>query len=269
MSEHRLVSRGVCRISLALISFAILTVSPMLGVTGVQGSLEDLFSGVTTLLAPYSPHSTVNVDGTISPGEYNSNVTYTTSDTGISLSLIHDNDSLFVGIEGPSWRWVALGVSSDNGSTMGFIVIARAGYGSEYLVQERLASPVTEEMTFLPLGAHLEVVKEFKAAMSGNDSIVELQLSLESSLWSLGPGVVYPTVVASNLTAPFGFPAGISGSDAHFVGSYLLRPGDDLKNVNDLLNGKISQIPSLIAAAILTIGIVAIFTEFVVRRRKL
>lgn len=148
----------------------------MLGVTGVQGSLEDLFSGVTTLLAPYSPHSTVNVDGTISPGEYNSNVTYTTSDTGISLSLIHDNDSLFVGIEGPSWRWVALGVSSDNGSTMGFIVIARAGSGSEYLVQERLASPVTEEMTFLPLGAHLEVVKEFKAAMSGNDSIVELQL---------------------------------------------------------------------------------------------
>lgn len=254
---------------MAIILFAVLTVSPILGVPGARGSLEDLFSGVTTLVAPYSSNSVVEVDGRISPGEYDSNVTYTTSDTGISISLFHDNDSLFVGIQGPSWSWVALGISSDNGSTMGFVVIARAASGSTYLVRERLVANVSEEMTFSSPGAGPSTVKIFGDTMSGNDSVVELQLSLESSLWSLGPGVVYPTVVASNLTAPFGFPAGVSGGEAHFVGSYLLRPDDNVKNVNDLLNGKISPVPSLVAVAILVVGIVAIFAEFVVRRRKL
>lgn len=254
---------------MAVILFAVLTVSPILGVPGAKGSLEDLFSGVTTLLAPYSSNSVVDVDGRISPGEYDSNVTYATSDTGISISLFHNNDSLFVGIQGPSWSWVALGISSDNGSTMGFVVAARAGSGSAYLVQERLVTTVSEEMTFSFPGAGPGAVEDFEATLSGNDSVAELQLSLDSSFWALGPGVVYPTVVASNLTAPFGFPAGVSGGEAHFVGSYLLRPDDNVKNVNDLLNGKISPVPSLVAAAILAAGIVAIFTEFVVRRRKL
>jgi len=249
--------------------FAVLMASPILAVPGARASPEDLFAGVTTLIAPYSSNPPVNVDGTISPGEYDSNVTYATSDTGISVSLLHDNNSLFVGIQGPSWRWVALGISSDEGSTMGFVIVARAGSGSGYSVQERLVTAVSEDMTFSSPGAGPGAVEEFDATLSGDDSVAELQLSLESSLWSLGTGVVYPTVVASNMTASSGFPAGVSGGEAHFVGSYLLRPDDNVKNVYDLFNGKISPVPSLVAAAILAVGIVAIFTEFVVRRRKL
>ncbi len=264
-----MVSRGVYRVCLAVILFAVLMISPSLGVPGAKGSLEDLFSGVTTLISPYSSNSLVDVDGRITPGEYDSNVTYTTSDTGISISLLHNNDSLFVGIQGRSWSWVALGISSDNGSTMGFVLVTRAVSGVAYSVQERLVTAVSEEMTFSSPGAGPGAVEKFVATLSGADSVAELQLTLESSFWSLRPGVVYPTVVASNLTAPFSIPVGVSGGDAHFVGSYLLRPDDTVKNVNDLLNGKISPVPSLVAAAILAVGTVVIFAEYVVRRRKL
>jgi hypothetical protein len=253
---------------LSVMLLAVFVVSPFLAVPGAKGSFEDLFSGVTTLIAPYSTDPPVDVDGRISPGEYDSNVTYTTSVTGISVHLLHDNESLFVGIQGPSWRWVALGISSDEGSTMGFVVVARAGSGSAYMVQERLVTNISEEMTFSSPGAGRAAVEEFESTLSGNDSVAELQLSLESSLWSLGTGVIYPTVVASNMTAPFTFPAGVSSADANFAGSYLLRPDDNVKNVNEMLNGEISPVPSVIAAAILAVGVVAIFTEFVVRRRK-
>ena len=250
---------------MTVILFAALMSSP--GIGAVRGDLEEFFSGVTTLIAPYSPHPSVNVDGTISAGEYDTSVTYTTSDTQISVLLFHDNESLFVGIEGPSWRWVTLGMSSDNGTTMGFVVVARAGAGNAYAVQERLVTSISDEMTLVSPSAGPGAVEEFEAMLSGSNSSAELQLSLEASFWSLGPGVVYPTVVATNLTAPFGFPSEVGGSDVHFLGGYLLRPDDNVKNVNDLFNGKIDPLPTLVAVAIIALGVIVIFAEFVVRRR--
>ncbi len=256
-------AKMLCRFGLVGIAFAVLTVAP--GLTAAQAGVEDLFSGVTTIIAPYATHPAISVDGKITPGEYDKNVTYVASDTGISFWFFHDNDSLYVGIQGMTFSWVAIGLSSDSAATMGFVVVSLEG--TEYVVHERLVTTVSEDMTFTtPHGDH-EAVKEFESTFA-NTSVVELQLNLESSLWSLQPGVVYPTVVASNLSAGSGIPTGVSGSESHFVGSYLLRADDSVKNVNDLLNGKTSPVPSAVALGILVVGVVAIFAEFVVRRRK-
>lgn len=240
---------------------------PGLNKNASGASEEELFSGVTTIIAPYQEHSDVRIDGTISQDEYDSNLTFTASDTGVSISILHDNDSLFVGIEGPAWSWVALGVSSDGAATMGFVIVAREQYG--FSVHEAMATSVSEDITFSGPPSGVPTVENFEARILGEDHAgAEIQLALKSSLWSLEPGVVYPTVFGSNLTAPAAVPGGISADEAHFVGSYFLRPVDNARNVNEMLNGKTSPTPSVVALAVLALGVVAIFTEFVVRRRK-
>ncbi len=249
---------------LAIISLFVLVSSVSIPCRGAVP--EDLFSDVTTLLGPYSPHPDVSVDGAIQPGEYDSSVTYKTEDTNISLSLVHDNDSLFVALTGPTWNWVTIGFSSDNATTMGFVVIARSG--SEFSAQERQATSVSASMTLSTTEPdHHAAIEEFEATTSGANSTAELQLSLDSSIWTLQPGVVYPTVVASAITGAEGVPQTISGDNVHFAGGYLLRSFDDVKKMNELFNGKISPVPSLVAAAVISVGIIALFTEFVVRRR--
>jgi hypothetical protein len=244
-----------------------MTISPVLDVRVVRGEELELFSGVTTLLAPYSADTGVRVDGAISQGEYDSSVTWTTPDTGISFTLIHDNGSLYAAIDGPAWSWVALGISSDGAATMGFVLIAKTGSG--YDVQERMTANVSESIVLSSVSnGNPKAVKEFEVTSSGNHTVAELRLSLDSSLWTLAPGVVYPTVVATNLTASQGFPTALSGDQVHFMGSYLLRQEDSVKNVMDLLNGTMSPVPSLVAVALLGLGVVAILVEFVVRRRK-
>jgi hypothetical protein len=262
------MSHRACWIGIMAVSFLVLTAFSGLTARVVMGSPEDLFSGVTTLLTPYSAHPTVHVDGVIAQNEYNPDTLWTTPDTGISISLIHDNSSIYVGIDGPAWSWIALGISSDLASSMGFVVIARSGSG--YDVQEYIVNSVSEEMVLSPPGGHLpeNAVMESEATLNGNHSVAELQLSLDSSLWVLQPGVVYPTVVASNLTAASGFPAGLSGSEVHFMGSYLLRQEDSVRNVKTLLDGEISPIPGLLAVAVLGAGVLLILIEFVFRRRK-
>lgn len=259
------VSRRAARLGLALMVFLIL-VTTGLGFGTARANVEDLFSGVKTIVAPYSSQSGVSVDGKISTGEYYSNVTYTLPETGVSISLMHDNNSLFVGIQGPAWSWVAFGVSSDEANTMGFVVVTRSDY--DFTVQERLVTTVDESMVFTSPPAGSPAVEKFQASLSGDNSAAEIQLALVSSMWSLAPGVVYPAVVASNLTAPAGTPAEVSGNDAHFVGTYMLRADDNVRLVNELLNGKISPVPSVVALAIIVLGVAAIFTEFVVRKRR-
>lgn len=249
------------------LSVLVLTAFPLLGSGLARGDLEELFPGVTTLIAPYSTSLPVNVDGVISGGEYNPEVTWTTPDTGISISLAHDNESLFVGISGPTWSWIALGISSDQGATMGFVFIVRDGDG--YDTQLRSVMPVAEQMVFAPVsGGHGGIVDEIKSSMSGGQSVAELQLSLDTSLWTLQPGIVYPTVMATNLTTSSVVPAGLSGDNAQFMGSYLLRQDDNVNNVNTLFNGKISQVPGLVAVVVLAAGTLLILMEFVLRRRK-
>ncbi len=258
---------GVRRIRigvLALFSLFIMLSSASLSSFGAVP--EDLFSGVTTLVAPYAANPNIDVDGVVSAGEYDPNVTYQTGDTGISVSMIHDNDSLFVALTGPTWSWVAIGFSSDNATTMGFVLVARGTSG--YDAQERLVTAVSDNMVFTANEPdHHAAIDEFQATVSGGNTTAELKLSLSASIWTLQTGTIYPSVIASNLTAPQGFPTAMSGDEIHFVGSYLLRSFDDLRNINDTLNGKISPVASIVAAAVLSVGIVAIFAEFVVRRR--
>ncbi len=257
-------ARGISPGAVAVLSIFALALAGLSG----QGQVpEDLFSGVTTLIATYSPHPRVNVDGVISPGEYDSNVTYRTPDSGISLSLLHDNESLFIGITGPAWSWAAVGFSSDNASTMGFVLIFRSDGG--YAAQERLVTTVSEDMVFSVPAPESAAVQDFEEMSGpGNDVTAEVELSLRSSIWSLGTGIIYPAVVATNLTLSTGPPSSLSGDSVHFVGAYLLRPDDSVKDVNDLLNGKISPVPSIVVAVVLSVGIVAIFSEFVIRRRR-
>ncbi len=262
---HFLDSKGVTRI-VAFVAVSVLAMASGLGATSARASTEDLFSNVTTVIAPYSAHPAVNVDGKISPGEYDPNVTFTESDTAVSVSIVHDNESLFIGIQGPVWRWVALGVSSDGASTMGFVIVTRTASG--FSAQERLVTTVAEDMTFGSASPGRPAIEKFDAEATVDHSVAELQLNLDSSMWSLESGVVYPTVIASNLTAPEGVPSGISGSEVHFMGSYLLRVNDSVKDMNDLLNGKISPVPGVVALVIIAVGVVAILTEFVIRRRK-
>ena len=262
--QHSILPRS-CWKRLLTVALILMALAPALSV-GVSGqSEEDLFSGVTTLIAPYSKNPSISIDGVIATGEFDSNVTFVTPDTGISISLLHDNDSLYVGISGHDWSWVALGISSDSATTMGFILISHVG--AAYGVGERVVTGVAETMVFQPVQGQ-GAVEEFASISAGGNTTAELSLSLEASFWSLEPGVIYPTVVASNLTAPAGFPTSVSGSQVHFLGSYLLRQEDTVKDINDLLNGKINPTPSLVAVGILSIGIAAIFAEFVVRRRR-
>jgi len=265
LTDRRADPHSACWKWLLVVPMILMALSPALCATVSAQSEEDLFSGVTTLVAPYSKNSPVSVDGVITGGEFDSNVTWTTPDTDISISLLHDNDSLYVGISGASWSWVAFGISSDSATTMGFVLIANIG--TVFEVEEGLVTNVSDNMVFQPVTGQ-GAVREFEYSSSGGNTTAELQLALVTSVWSLEPGVVYPTVVATNRTAPTGIPTGVSGDQVHFMGSYLLRQGDSVKNVNELLNGNINPIPSLIAVGILSIGIVAIFIEFVVRRQK-
>jgi hypothetical protein len=256
---HRTFRTGILTLILAFAA-----VISALGVGTAKADELPLFEGVTTLIAPYSPNPTVQVDGTMSSGEYDSSVTWTTPDTGISISMIHDNYSLYVAVEGPAWGSVAVGISSDGATTMGFVLVANTGNG--YQATERISDSVAESMTLSP-SANPKAIKDFEVAVTADHVVAELKLSLDSALWTLGPGVVYPTVVATNLTSTNGFPTTLSGDSLHFMGTYLLRQEDNTYNVNQLLNGDISPVPSVVAVVILSAGVLAILFEFVVRRR--
>lgn len=267
MKRRSTYSHPAEKIIIVVLSVLVLAAFPLLGSGAARGDLEELFPGVTTLIAPYSTSSAVNVDGVISSGEYNPEVTWTTPDTGISISLAHDNESLFVGISGPTWSWMALGISSDQGATMDFVFIVRDGNG--YDTELRSAMPVAEQMALSPvIGSHGGVVDEIQSSMTGGQSVAEIQLSLDNSLWTLQPGIVYPTVLATNLTAISIVPAALSVDNSLFMGSYLLRQDDNVHNVNTLLNGDISPVPALVAVVVLVAGILLIVMEFVLRRRK-
>ena len=265
MGGRPAILRTSCWKWLLIVPMILVALSPALCASVAAQSEEDLFSGVTTLVAPYSKTPAVSVDGTITAGEFDSSVTWATPDTDISISLLHDNDSLFVGITGHAWSWVAIGISSDNAASMGFILIAKTG--TDYDVEQRLVTSVAETMVFQDIEGP-GAVKGFAFGTASGNATAELRLALTASFWSLEPGVVYPTVVATNQTAPSGFPASITGSQVHFMASYLLRQEDSVKGINELLNGKVDLVPSIVAVGILSTGVVAVFFEFVVRRRK-
>lgn len=233
----------------------------------VAASEEGLFDGVTVVIAPYSANPGINVDGVIASGEFNLNTSYDVPGTDLSVMLIHDNESLFVGIEGPVFGWFALGLSSDLASGMGFILIGSVG--GTYLAVERFDSNVSENLEFSPVSQpqHKAIV-DFEWVRHGANVTAELELALDSRLWTLAPGQVYPAVMASNATVGNSLPTAASGSGVQFLGGYLLRSEDSVKDVQSLFGGKVSSIPGIVAIVLIAAGVIWIIFEFVIRRGR-
>lgn len=247
----------------------------MLSFLSLQGTVaqEPLpgFEEVHTILAPYSADPDIHIDGTIAQGEYDSYGVWQTPDTDLSVMLMHNNDSLFVGIDGPAWGWIALGISSDFENGMGFIIVGAVN--GTYIAEERFVAAVSADeglgnnLVFSTDHAFTEkTIKDFAWKQQGNDVSAELRLSLDSSLWTLTSGVVYPTVIASNLTAGTSLPGSASGDLVHYLGGYLLRSEDNPSLIASQFNDTPSSVPAIVAMVLIGGGVLLIFVEFVIRR---
>jgi hypothetical protein len=228
---------------------------------------EGLFEGVQVILAPYYAHPDIHQDGTIVAGEYDQNGTYMTPDTQLTVVLMHDNSSLFVGISGPTWGWLALGISSDMAAGMGFVVVGQVG--GSYIAEERFVTDVSDTLVFSTMHPSSEkTIDKFDWMQQGADVVAELKLSLGSPLWNLSTGTVFATVIASNGTVGYSLPSTVSGDQVHYLGSYLLRPQDNPQVIKSLFAGEVSSVPGYVALALIAIGTLAIVYEYVLRRRK-
>ncbi len=226
---------------------------------------EGLFDGVQVILAPYSATPNIHQDGTITAGEYDQNGTYKTPDTQLTVMLMHDNGSLYVAISGPTWGWLALGISSDMAAGMGFVVVGKED--STYVAEELFATDVTDTIVLSTVhGSSEKAIDKFDWAQQGADVVAELKLSLESQLWSLSTGTVYATVIASNATVGSSLPGTVSGDQIHYLGGYLMRPQDDPHVIKLLFSGEVSSIPGYVALALIALGTIAIVYVYVFRR---
>jgi len=251
---------GVALVMTAMMSF--------LPAYNVAASVDEgLFDGVQVVMAPYSANPAIHQDGTIVAGEYDQNGTYKTSDTQLTVMLMHDNASLYVAISGPAWGWLALGISSNMTVGMGFVVVGAVG--GTYVTEERFVSEVSGTVVFPTVQPSGEkTIEKFGWMQHGADVVAELKLSLESPLWSLSTGQVYATVIASNSTVGYSLPSIVSGGQIHYLGGYLLRSQDNPETIKTLFSGEISSVPGYVALALIAIGTVAILYEYVFRRGR-
>jgi hypothetical protein len=181
--------------------------------------------------------------------------------------LMHDNGSLFVAMSGPTWGWLALGISSDMEVGMGFVIVGAVG--GSYIAEERFAADVSGTIAFSPvLPSSDKTIKDFDWMQHGSDVVAELKLSLESPLWDLSTGQVYATVIASSATVGSSFPSSASGDQIHYLGGYLLRPQDNPYVIKSLFAGDVSDVPGYVALVLIAIGTIAITYEYVFRRGR-
>jgi len=250
------------------IALGIMAMMSLLPAYNVAASVDEgLFEGVQVILAPYSAHPDIHQDGTIVAGEYDHNGTYKTPDTELTVMLMHDNGSLYVAISGPTWGWLALGISSDMAAGMGFVVVGAVG--GTYIAEERFVTDVSDTLMFSTVHPSSEkTIDKFDWMQQGADVVAELKLSLESPLWNLSTGQVYATVIASNATVGYSLPSTASGDQVHYLGSYLLRPQDNPHVIKSLFAGEVSSVPGYVALALIAIGTLAIVYEYVLRRGK-
>jgi hypothetical protein len=228
---------------------------------------EGLFDGVQVILAPYSADSNIHQDGTIIAGEYAQNVTYKTPDTQLTVMLMHDNGSLYVAISGPTWGWLALGISSDLEAGMGFVVVGAVG--GSYVSEERFATNVSDTIALSSVhGSGAKAIEKFDWMQHGADVVAELKLSLDSRLWNLTTGTVYATVIASNSTVGYSLPSTASGGQINYLGGYLLRPQDNPGTIKLLFSGVVSSVPGYVALGLMALGTIAILYEYVFRRGR-
>ena len=228
---------------------------------------EGPFDGVQVVVAPYAANPSVHEDGTITAGEYDQNDSYKTADTGISVMLTHDNSSLYVGMTGPAWGWLALGISSDMEAGMGFVVVGSVG--GTYVAEERFSADVSDSIAFSSVhGPGDKAIEEFGWMQHEANVVAEMKLSMDSQIWNLTTGQVFATVIASNATVGYSLPGSASGDQIHYLGSYLLRPQDSQETVKLLFSGEVSPVPGYVALALMALGTIWILYEFVFRRGR-
>ncbi len=260
------VSRA--RVCLILGTLTLVLVTP---VRIVAGSVDEgFFEHSRVIMAEYVPEISPDQNAQVTlidHAGYNLNDSYKTSDTGLTVLYRHDNSSLFAEIYGPSWGWVALGISTDMDVGMGFVLVS--AIGGTYVASERFAASVSDSITFASVpGEGDGAIDYFASTQQNSQTYVEIGLSLESGIWNLTTGTVFATVIASNMTLSNSFPTGASAGEIHYVGTYLLRPQDDPGLVRALFAGDVSPMPGYVALALLMIGVVAIVYEYGFRRRK-
>lgn len=245
--------------------FLLLTLSLLLP-AGVRahGEAEELFEAADVVLAPYVETPPM-IDGSILPGEYSAYGRWVDEDTGLIATFVRDADSVILGLSAPGPGWIAIGFSSDLEEGMGFALMANRN--GTFSAAERVAANVSDEIVFSSSNSSARNgIRAFNASVQSDKITAELQLPLESDLWTLEPGTVVPTVVAFNETS-LEFPNGTEGSEVHFLRTYIFRTQDNPDEIRQLFAADISPAPGLVAIAVMTVGVGGVGIAFLGRRR--
>ncbi len=247
-----------------MIAVLLVSLALVQGVQAHEGASSELFAMAKVILMPYASTPAVTVDGAVSPSEYNSYGVWTDGATQFAAYLTHDNDSLYVALVNPAPGWMALGVSTDLDTGMGFIVVGEVN--STYHVTMRVALNVSDELTFSAADPSTAgTVKDFNITREGSQVTAEFKLAMNSTLWSFEAGELVPTIIAFNRTTA-SLPAVAVSADVHLLRSYPLRPQDEPAEMQRLFMEDISPVPGIVAVVVMSVGVGAILASFV--RRK-
>jgi len=210
--------------SLTAVALVFLALSLVPGAKAHEAA-EELFEDADIVLAPFDNHSSIIVDGTVAADEYSSFGQWKDPDTGFGMEIVRNASSAFVALSNPGFGWIALGFSSDLEEGVGFVALGVVN--DTFVAEERWTSNVSDESSLMvPERPNAKAIEAFSISQQDGQLIAELQVSLDSGIWSLEPGVLIPTVVAYNETSS-GLPTNLTGGEVHFLRTYLLREQDD------------------------------------------
>ncbi len=234
------------------------------GAQAHEGESNPMFEDAPILLAPYASHPTVTVDGRIGAGEYSPYGMWTDPGSGVSVDLVHDNDSLFLALSTPVPGWVAVGFSTDLDMGMGFLAVGQRN-GSLTAV-ELVSANVSDALAFSgPSPSGTSAIQTFNITQQGNETTAEFEVAMNSTIWAFEPGEIVPTILAFS-GATVAMPTSASASEVHPLRMYALRPQDDPAAIQKLFMADISPVPGLVAVAVVSVGVTAVFLTFVRRR---
>lgn len=236
------------------------------GVQAHEGGSSPMFEDAPIVLAPYSSRPSVLVDGKVEAGEYGSYGIWTDATSGLTLDLVHDNDSLFVALTNPATGWMTLGFSTDLDTGMGFVAIGQVN--NTFTAVNLVAMNVSEKLTFAPSRpSGTPAIEAFNVTQQGGEITAEFKVAMNTTLWAFEPGEIIPTILAfSGTTAAM--PSSASVSEVHPLRMYALRPGDDPAAIQKLFMADISPVPGLVGVGVMAVGVAAIVATFVRRRES-
>jgi len=231
-----------------------------------HGEESAVFEMAPVVFLPYAKAPVLTFEGLAGSGAYPPFGMWTDSDSGVSVEFLHDNASLYVSLRNPNPGWIALGLSSDLDQGMGFVVVGMVN--GTVVAEERWAANASDEAVFTaPANSTGTAVQAANSSQVSGGLSADLRLALDTSLWSLEPGALYPTLVAYNTTSE-SFPSTIAGSEAHVLRSYVFRADDSPAEIQRLFAEDISPLPGFVAIGTITAGVAAITVTFARRRER-